>query len=313
MQTIPDIGDVVWIEAFTFGPVVTPRPILVISPRDQNSRQQAFYALPLTTNANLGVVRQLPGSNRYVVIDYPIVIPMPTIGKDTRIERGAVDRQFVAMICGNTPQLNIPAPSPSVPVIASSSSALSPQEIAAALTEGNIKYAIVGGHALAAYGRVRATEDVDVLALDTDAVGRAILPLRDGLHVEVRPRTFSSAIRDTAGTKYADILSAFHGQVFQRSLESARDFANIPVPSIEWLIAMKFVAMTNATRHRDKQLVDAADLTALVTKHHKDAGASLTEIIGVSIERDSTGDPLRGIERWKSVYQAILDGRSFDI
>ena len=60
------------------------------------------------------------------------------------------------------------------------------------LNEEKVDYALCGGLAVAIYGFIRATEDIDLLILFKDIVKIKNILLNNGYTIEANPKTFQS-------------------------------------------------------------------------------------------------------------------------
>lgn len=197
---------------------------------------------------------------------------------------------------------------------ASPFAAMSAVDVSARLASAQVCHVVIGGHAMAAYGRVRNTEDVDVIAVDMEHAASCIAGLYQGAAVHRAPGAIGSAVLAADGRKLADVLSYYGGAAFRHAIDTAQVVDGVSVPSRESLMALKFEAISSATRPRDKKAMDLSDLIYLVTRHRDQSGASdIRRSIGDIVEIDSCGDPLRGKARWEAMYDAILSGSPISI
>jgi hypothetical protein len=130
--------------------------------------------------------------------------------------------------------------------------------------EMGIAYAIAGALALAAHGRRRMTEDVDVLLASEDLARFKAQHLGRG-YVEITPGL--KAVRDTdLGVKIDFLLSGqFPGDgkpkpvVFPVPLPTYPDAGGLRVLPLEVLVELKLASGTSAA-HRGQDLVDVMEL-----------------------------------------------------
>jgi predicted nucleotidyltransferase len=143
------------------------------------------------------------------------------------------------------------------------------ERVVGALKARGIQFAVIGGHALTAYGYIRATRDVDLLtSCELDVLPSVAEELRgDGIAVVFRPRgdlgqddldgTITAGDPNVAPVQVVNIKSS----IGRDALESATTVDSYPMPvvSLEHLIALK----VKANGHRDR-----ADVIELLTRHN---------------------------------------------
>lgn len=191
---------------------------------------------------------------------------------------------------------------------------LTAQEVSTALTNAGIRHAIIGGHAMAAHGHVRNTEDVDVVAMAMTEAASVIAALRAETRVERHPGAMGCHVTSHDHGKLADVLDYFGSHAHRLAIDTAVTMDGIQVPRADALMAMKFEALSSATRPQAKRYLDLADLIHLVDRYHRghDATAQVEEIARV-VEADACGDPERGAIRWRTMHAAILAGARITI
>jgi hypothetical protein len=124
-------------------------------------------------------------------------------------------------------------------------------EIATAVREGSralkaagVRHALCGGIAVGAYGKPRATKDVDFLVGEEAFVKHGVLV------------TMNPGVPTKVGAVPVDSVPLEpHLRALESVLESPEESEGIPIVSVEALIAMKLVA---------GRLQDQADIAALV-------------------------------------------------
>jgi hypothetical protein len=186
---------------------------------------------------------------------------------------------------------------------------LTAQEVSAALTTAGIRHAIIGGHAMAAHGHIRNTEDVDVVAMAMSEAAAVIAALRTGARVERQPGMMGCHITIHDHDKLADVLDYFGSHAHRLAIDTAMTMDGIQVPRADALMAMKFEALSSAARPPAKRYLDLADLVHLVERYHRgrDVGGEVEAIARV-VDADACGDPERGAGRWRAMHAAILAG-----
>ncbi len=192
--------------------------------------------------------------------------------------------------------------------------ALTSREVTSALEARHLDHVIIGGHALAAHGCIRNTEDVDLIAGDMQAAAQAIADAHGHATVRRHPGARNISVIGPDGSRMVDILSMYDGHAFRYALEQKIFLAGLPVPSVDALIALKFEAMTTATRQKSRRSLDLHDIEFLVMRYlAADAadGPRRVQQIAAIIESDAMGDAERGSARWLKLYGDIRSGRDF--
>lgn len=152
---------------------------------------------------------------------------------------------------------------------------ITPVAVARVLSAAGVRYVLAGGHAVNAHtGRPRATVDVDIL---TDAPVKA----REALCAAFPALT----VHDTpvvtrfmdGGREAIDLMKAKPAPLFRRIVRLVThveiDGEQIPVPSAEAVLAMKFASMINPLRKRPDRLQDGADFARIIEANpHIDLG-----------------------------------------
>lgn len=197
---------------------------------------------------------------------------------------------------------------------ASQFAAFSAVDVSTRLKNAHVHHVIIGGHAMAAHGRIRNTEDVDVIAVDMEQAAACIASMHLGSAVHRAPGAMGCAVFAADGRKLADVLNYFGGAAFRYAIDTAKVLDGVSVPSPEALMALKFEAVSSGTRPRDKRAMDLSDLIYLVTKFRdQNASGTIRSMIGDLVEGDSCGDPLRVRTRWETIYDAIITGSPISI
>jgi hypothetical protein len=126
-------------------------------------------------------------------------------------------------------------------------------------------FLIVGGHALAAYGLVRQTIDVDCLIAVDDQAALETTLTHGGYVAKARTENF---VRYTGGSDRPEIdVLLVDGPTFQKLAETAgplhRGQHTFRVPGLAELIALKLHAIRNDPRRETRDLGDIAELLRL--------------------------------------------------
>ncbi|MCB0367733.1 MAG: hypothetical protein H6624_09470 [Bdellovibrionaceae bacterium] len=127
-----------------------------------------------------------------------------------------------------------------------------------ALDKNSIRYALIGGFALAAHRIVRATVDIDLLVDGTDkALVKSSLE-QAGFRVDCE----TTEVLHLSGPGQLDILFA-NRHHSQQMLARAKPINNFPVPVVdaEDLIGLKIQAYKNAP---EREFQDKADIQSLM-------------------------------------------------
>ena len=184
---------------------------------------------------------------------------------------------------------------------------LDAREVSQALTASGIRHVVIGGHAMAAHGRIRNTEDVDVVAVAMTDAAAVVAALRPGAHVERHAGSMGCVVSGPNQEKLADVLDYFGSHAHRLAIDTAQTVDGVQAPRQDALMAMKFEALSSATRPHDKRHQDLADLIHLVDRYHrgKDHHAEV-ESIATVVEADGCGDVKRGADRWRDLHAAII-------
>lgn len=192
--------------------------------------------------------------------------------------------------------------------------ALTSLEVTSALEARHLLHVIIGGHALAAHGCIRNTEDVDLIAGDMQAAAQAIADAHGHATVQRYPGARNLSVLGPDGSRMVDVLSMYDGHAFRFAIDHQVSINGLPVPSVDALIALKFEAMTNATRQKSRRSLDLHDIEFLVMRYLADdtaEGPRRIQQIAAIIESDAMGDAERGSARWLKLYSDIRSGRDF--
>ena len=141
------------------------------------------------------------------------------------------------------------------------------KEILQSLEEENVKFLLVGAYAMAAYGYIRATMDIDIWVMPSVNNGEAVLRALRKFGAPLHGLTIDDIQKDDTifqigvAPRRIDIMTGASGlqfdEAFAQSLETDVEGLRIHIPSLEDLILNK-----KATG-RTKDLADAEALEAL--------------------------------------------------
>jgi hypothetical protein len=148
-------------------------------------------------------------------------------------------------------------------------------EILKALTRGDVRYLLIGGHAMRWYGSPRPTSDVDLLASPAPDNARRIVRAIEralghapGFSADILADVKKQARFSGDGHRLA-ILTSVDGLSFENAYEE-RQYAlqgrlAIPVVSRSHLAFIKRVAADADPRRRSKEMIDIAFLESRAT------------------------------------------------
>ncbi len=127
-----------------------------------------------------------------------------------------------------------------------------------------IQYALIGAFAMAAYGYVRATQDVDLIVHSRDQ--ERIVGFLESLGFETvyRSTGYSNHIHPLSGLGRIDFVYV-RGETAKRIFEQAEPRSvlkslTLPVAGAEHLVALKVFAMKNDPSRALKETADIQDL-----------------------------------------------------
>jgi hypothetical protein len=135
--------------------------------------------------------------------------------------------------------------------------------ISKTLERERIRYAIIGAFALAGYGYVRATRDIDIL-LDVDNGDRVVSYLESlGFETLHRTSAFSNHLHPVGSTRLD--LMFVEGETAQEIFSAVRPLlvlrgAALPVVAPQHLMAMKLFAAKHDPARKLKELGDIKEL-----------------------------------------------------
>jgi hypothetical protein len=162
------------------------------------------------------------------------------------------------------------------------------EEISAALDIAGVRFALIGGLALAAHKVVRATSDVDLLARADNATDVAAIALKLGYVCLHRDAEVANYLRVD---ERLDLLFASRPlalRLLQEAPERPTTFGALRVVSAEGLIGFKLQALTNDPRRTQ----DLADIRALLrANRHEMDHSELREYFRL-FDRDALMDEL---------------------
>jgi hypothetical protein len=128
-------------------------------------------------------------------------------------------------------------------------------------------HVIISGHARAAQGCIRTTEDIDLIAGDMQAAAQAITDVLGHATVPRYPGARKLSVLGPDGSRMVDVLGMYDGHAFREAIDHQVSINGVPVPTVDALIALKFEAMTNATRLSSRRSRDLYDIEFLVMRN----------------------------------------------
>jgi hypothetical protein len=143
---------------------------------------------------------------------------------------------------------------------------IGPADVARVLREANVKYVIVGAHAANGYnGRPRATVDVDAVVQFPKKAAKAIAAAFPKLQMRDTP----VVTRFMDGDQEAiDLMKPSSCKLWGRLLKDAREMRTqqglIRIPTLEGVLAAKFVLMISPLRRLPDRKQDAVDFLRIV-------------------------------------------------
>jgi hypothetical protein len=135
------------------------------------------------------------------------------------------------------------------------------------LTRLGAQWTVVGAHAVNLYVEPRATVDIDLVV---DA--RKMKPILQALEEEfgtVHTTDIGAAVRVT--NLSIDLIRGDNHPLFRAALDEAEEREGVPVPPVELLLVLKFLAATNPWRDVADRKQDVADLIRI----YRSIGADL--------------------------------------
>lgn len=167
------------------------------------------------------------------------------------------------------------------------------QTVSGFLNEKGIRYAVIGGIALASYGLVRNTKDLDLVV---EASGQdAIIQFLESRGYKTLHRSTGYSNHLHSDPSLGQIDFVYVGEETSRKLFAESRLAkrpvgdSIPLPKPEHLVAMKVLAIKNDP---SRTFQDLADIRFLLTL----PGVDRTEIRGY-FERNGMQESLHELEK----------------
>ena len=144
-------------------------------------------------------------------------------------------------------------------------SELSPIDVARVLNAGNVRWMLIGAHAINIFtGRPRATQDVDIVT-DAPVKARAVLERAfPKFEVEDHPVVLRFKL---AGEEVLDVIKASSDRLFRRVVRMSKPVVvqdvTLYVPVLAAALAMTFGSMVSGTRRARDRHQDARDFIAV--------------------------------------------------
>jgi hypothetical protein len=144
--------------------------------------------------------------------------------------------------------------------------AVGPDDIAPILEKAAIRYVLIGGHASNAYsGRPRATVDVDLIPDDCPGAIHALSSAFP--HLEMT-KSFEANRFSDSSLEVIDLIrhtsSRLWPALLKNSVRLTVENIELHVPTVEGVLAAKFMAMRTPGRQIPDKMQDAADFIRVV-------------------------------------------------
>ncbi len=164
-------------------------------------------------------------------------------------------------------------------------------QIVAEIAEANgVRWALVGGLAIAVYGSDRTTKDIDIIADE-------LLPLENrGLLRQGGERYLIKTNKKEVAVDWIIRKDEFK-KLFQVALKDAVEINGVPILTPEWLVILKFIA----GRFKDQE-----DAVFLLSRKGLVNRNLIKEHIVKNVGATAWGLAKRGYQRWYD----IADGRT---
>jgi hypothetical protein len=145
------------------------------------------------------------------------------------------------------------------------------RRVVAVLRRRQLRYALVGGHAVSFHARPRTTVDMDFL-VTARALPKIQADLRAaGFRVEGRGhelRAWDASANPEVDEPVVDFVAAENNRAQAEALKTATDVTYqgilLRVVTRPALVALKFISATSASREHGDRLQDAADISRVV-------------------------------------------------
>jgi hypothetical protein len=128
---------------------------------------------------------------------------------------------------------------------------------------GRLRFLVIGGHAMQAYGVVRQTLDMDCLAVDEEMPFLRKLFVRAGYSEVAGTNNFARFHHKSPYLMDVDVLlvdaSTFE-KLYQKSGKYRQDRNELRIPALSHLIALKLHAIKNAPNREGRDLADILEL-----------------------------------------------------
>lgn len=134
------------------------------------------------------------------------------------------------------------------------------QRVVGILNDLDVRWALVGAHAVGMLTEPRATQDFDFV-VESSKIQRVETALREAFG-DLGRQDMGPALR--FATLDVDMIRSTNHSLFQEALERTRDIEGWRVPIPEVLIALKFLSAISPWRSPEKRHFDIGDLMAMV-------------------------------------------------
>jgi hypothetical protein len=132
---------------------------------------------------------------------------------------------------------------------------------------GDVRFLLIGGRSLEAYGYVRNTKDIDFLIASSDTPAMSALLAKVGYVKDVETTLFSRWRHRSLGAEDVDLMYV-EADVFEKLAVEAMPFvighSTLRVPALPSLVALKLHAMSQNEARLEK---DGGDIRELSRRH----------------------------------------------
>ena len=148
-----------------------------------------------------------------------------------------------------------------------------PEKVAEILNKAKIDFVIIGAHALGVHTKEpRSTSDVDVVVKDVDGAVKVLKSIKPNTKIQNLGDDIGKRITDRNGKELIDVLYPTGGvrsELFSNRISVSLGGHKASVPSLNAMIALKWVAMFSPTRSNIKQQQDRVDFFQMINNNKK--------------------------------------------
>ncbi|MEK7415201.1 MAG: hypothetical protein AAB263_17995 [Planctomycetota bacterium] len=149
----------------------------------------------------------------------------------------------------------------------------SPATIAALLNHAGIDFVIIGAHALGVHTKEpRATNDVDIVVDDVPGAVAVLKSIKPRTRVLDLGAEVGKRITDAKGNELIDVLyptGGVRGALFDNRTQVMLSGHKAFIPTLNAMLALKWLAMFSPSRSYPKRVQDRADFLRIIELHPK--------------------------------------------